>query len=371
MATPVTTNMWSQLANEQAYKEMTNSNMNSKEFPLEYDPIYNKLISQISATMYRELRILQQWQNIGRTAPENEYPGILREVIMYMRKGMNYPMDNGTRPTTLNCYDIIDDEIDVRYHSAQFRWMYGYTIFDQELKRFAGQEGPSMIAQLTEMKAANGISARNMFCDALRKKALNVLATQVAVQLTAPVDIWKDGLTQQEATEWLEWIDNLIFEMEIGSAAYNQLGVFMQIPRGSLQFIMPRRLYYKVMRAAFPETINETRYLQNLIPENRILIDTLGADELATLGSTEALQPTFDANGMNLLNWTPGTNESINTQPKQQCVLMARDCIGVEDNYNATLFGTKDIEKLATPVRMHYWTKCYVTDMLPSLTINS
>lgn len=376
MAFDPTALTWSQLANEQSYQEMLSNNMNVTEFPVELDPIYKQLIMQISYTMYRYLPVLQRWRNIGRTAPMNAYPGILRELVMFKRKGMNYPMDAETRPSTLNSYDIINDDIDVRYHAAQFRWMYGWTLFDEELRRFAGKEQGDLIAQLTQMKTMNAVSSRNMFCDALRKKTLSVLANNVSVPLTAPVDISDyKTLTQEQALEWLDWIDNILFEMSVGSKKYNKLGEYIQTPKESLQMIIPYELYHNVVRKAFPLTISKTQYFDNILPANLILVDTLGNDELVTLtgstAGTDPLVPTFDNHGMNLLNWDGTSNTVINTKPNMQAVIMDMDAIGIEDNLNQTLVGTKDIAKLATPVRMHYWTKAYVTDMVPSVVINS
>lgn len=360
-----TTQLWDEVANQQSYNTMTYGNLNSTTFPTAYDPIYNKLIEQISYTMYRRMQILQLWRNIGRTAPMNEYPGILREVIMAQRKGQNYPLDNGTKPTTLGAYEIIDDKIDVRYHATQFRWMYGWTIWDEALRRFSGG-GREMIAQLTEMKMLNGINARNMFVDAFRKKLLSVLTQNVAVQFASSIDISNfDTLTEEGAKAWLNAVDALIASMGFGSSRWNKNGYFMQTPKGRLQMIIPAAYYNNVMRRAFPDTYH-TETFQGILPQNLILIDTMGNDAVAASTATGTpLTPTFDANGLNLLTWD-GTNYlTVNTDPTVQFVLMDVDCIGVEDNLNQTLFGQKDIEKLATPVRSHYWTKGYVTDLLP------
>ena len=95
-----TINTWSQLANEQSYNEMTLANLNSNTIPTVYDPIYEKLIMQISDTIYREMRIEQRWANIGATAPMNEYPGILREIYMERRKAMDYAMEDAQAKAT-------------------------------------------------------------------------------------------------------------------------------------------------------------------------------------------------------------------------------------------------------------------------------
>lgn len=360
-----TTQTWDQIANKQAYANMSYGNLNSTTFPTAYDPIYNKLIEQISYTMYRRMQILQKWARVGRTAPMNEYPGILREVIMMQRKGENYPLDDATKPTTLNSYRIIDDNIDVRYHATQFRWMYGWTIWDEALRRFSGG-GPSMIAQLTEMKMLNCINARNLFVDAFRKKLLSVLIQNVAVEFANSVDISNFAtLTQDDAQQWLNAVDALIMSMDYGSTRWNKNGYFMQTPKSRMQMIIPAQYYNNVMRRAFPDTYH-TETFQGILPENLILIDTMGNDAVVAATATGTpLTPTFDAHGLNLLTWDGTDYLTVNTDPTVQFVLMDTDCLGVEDNLNQTLFGPKDIEKLATPVRSHYWTKGYVTDLLP------
>lgn len=364
-----TINTWSQLANEQSYNEMTLANLNSNTIPTVYDPIYEKLIMQISDTIYREMRIEQRWANIGATAPMNEYPGILREIYMERRKGMDYAMDRDPRPNQLNVYTVIDDEIQVRYHAAQFRWMYGWTLFDEELRRFSGGNG-NMIARLSELKAINAASSRNMFIDALRKQVLYILATQVATEVETDIDISEFGtLTQAQAKEWLNMLDNMIFEMYTGTTKYSPTGEFIQIPRDRLQIVMPYSFWNTLVRTAFPDTYH-IEYFQNILPENMILIDTMGGDQVALTGTpTVPITPTFDAQGMNLLNWSADTHVIIPDTNNIQCVIFDRYALGFEDNLMETHIGPKDIEKLAAPVRMHYWTKAYVTDMLPSVAI--
>lgn len=369
MAFNPTNNTWDQVANQQSYNQITAGNLNSKTMITNYDPIYNKLIEQISYTMYRRMRVLQKWNNLGRNAPENSYPGILREIFMAQRKGMNYSYDNGTTPTTLNCYDIFDDTIDVRYHSAQFRWMYPWTIFDEQLRRFSGGNGTT-IAELTEMKMINAINARNLFMDNLRKETLYNLTENVSVEVDLSTDISDfDNLTTEQAKSWLNAVDNLLFEFSVGTAAYNTPGNYIQTPKSDLQLIIPRQYYYNVMRKAFPDTYH-TEMFDNILPENLILIDTLGGDTIMrrTTGDAAPVTPTFDAKGMNLLNWT-SSDEIVPGDGNVMAVIMHRDCIGFEDNLNITLFGPKDIDKLATPVRSHFWTKAYITDLLPSVKI--
>lgn len=366
MAYNPTKSTWAQVANQQAYNEFTTGNLNSNELIVRYDPIYNKLVEQISYTMYRRMRVLQRWQNLGRTAPENSYPGILREIFMAQRKGMNYPYDNGVTPTTLNAYDIYDDEIDVRYHSAQFRWMYPWTIFDEQLRRYSGGNGIT-IAELTELKMINSINARNLFMDNLRKETMCNLIDNAAVEVLISVDITDfDTLTQDNAKKWLNAVDNLIFQMTTGSALYNKNNFYIQTPKNDLQMVIPREYYMNVIRRAFPDTYNVS-YFDGILPENLILIDTLGGDILNS-PEGQPMTPTFDAKGMNLLNWT-SANTFTKRNPNVVALIMHKDCLGFEDNLNTTLFAPKDIEKLATPVRTHFWTKAYYTDLLPSIKI--
>lgn len=372
MAYNPTKSTWSQVANEQAYKEFTAGALNSKQPVTQYDPIYNKLVAQISYTMYRKYQVNQNWRNLGRNAPMNTYPGILREIIMTQRKGQNFSMDNTTRPTTLGSYDIYDDTIDVRYHSAQYRWMYPWTIYDEELRRYSGGDGRT-IAELAEMKMINCISARNMFMDNLRKQTLATLGSVVATPYYLNIDITDfSSLTQAQAQEWLNEVDNLLFMLQVGTSLYNGTGNYMQTPKSDLQMVMPRAYFMAVVRKAFPDTYN-TQYFENILPANLILIDTLGGDTLYRKASEEAtaataVNPTFDSHGMNLLNYQTG--DTFQTFD-DDCVAMIihRDSMGFEDNLNETLFGMKDIEKLATPVRSHFWTKAYYTDLLPAIKI--
>lgn len=364
-----TKSTWPQVANKQAADEFSSGNLNSTTMITSYDPIYNKLVEQISYTMYRKLRIIQNWSNLGRNAPMNTYPGILREIFMSQRKGQNFSMDNTTRPTTLGSYDIYDDTIDVRYHSAQFRWMYPWTIYDEELRRYSGGNGMT-IAELTEMKMINAINARNLFMDNLRKQTLYTMYSNVATEIEIDIDITDfDTLTTDEAKSWLNQIDNLLFELSVGTALYNQLNNYMQTPKSDLQLVIPREYYLNVIRKAFPDTYN-TIYFEGILPENLILIDTLGGETLNrdNSGTPAPVAVTYDSHGMSLLNWQEG--DTFTTADSDiVAIIMHKDCIGFEDNLNETLFGQKDIDKLATPVRSHFWTKAYYTDLLPSIKI--
>lgn len=362
----MTTNTWSQIANKQSNDELVPSKLNSSTLITTYDPIYNKLVEQISRTIYHKLQVVQRWRNIGTTAPMNQYPGMLREIIMRQRKGQNFPMDAQTRPTTLLNYDIIDDSIEVRYHACQLRWMYGYTIFDEELRRFSGGNGTT-ITQLTEMKTINSITARNLFMDNLRKEVLALAAENIAIAQETDIDIssW-ENLTVEQAKTWLIWVDNILYQMYIGTTLYNTLGEFMQTPKSRLQMIMPRKWYLNVVRRAFPDTFHG-EYFENILPENLVLVDSMGADQLVD-STGKAVASTWNDVGMNT---TPFATGSYTTpaDPNLQAVIMDVGAIGFEDNLNETLVGTKDIEKLATPVRMHYWTKAYMTDLLPMVKL--
>lgn len=362
----MTKNTWTQQANQQAYEQFTEAKLNVSELPVSFDPIYGELVEQISKTMYHELAVTQQWRNIGITNPSNDYPGIIREIAMKKRKGQNFAMDAGVRPTTLNNYEIYNDDIIVRYHSAQFRWMYPYTIFDEELRRFSGN-APSTISQLTELKQINAISSRNMFMDTLRKKTLSVLSEQIAKPFKTEIDITDfKTLTKEDAQTWLVMMDNLLHELKVGTAKYNGIAEFIQCPKANLQMIMPYEWYMNVIRRAFPDTYN-TESFKNILPENLILVDSMGDEKLLDEEGIE-LQPTFDSKGMNTLNW----NSTRKTAPRNadlQAVIMDKRAMGIEDNLNIVMVGTKDIEKLATPVRNHYWTKVWMNDILPVVKV--
>ena len=364
-----TKNTFQQVANKHAYDMASSGNLNSKTFITTYDPIYNKLIQQISYTIYRKMRVVQKWRELGANAPKNAYPGILREVYMTQRKGRNFAMDNGTRPTQLGAYDIVDDTIDVRYHAAQFRWSYPWTIYDEELRAYSGGNG-TMIGELAEMKMINCTNARNMFMDSLRKQTLKNLIQNVAIHLKPETTADPRNfttLTSEGAREWLNWIDNILFEMEVGSALYNVNKQYMQVPKNDLVMVMPRALYMNLIRKAYPDMFNNESYM-NIFPGNLILIDTLGGEMLLDGSGSEVATPTFDDNGMNLLNW------DTDSQWKDELdgivgVIMHRDAMGFEDNLDEVLFGMKDIERLATPARAHFWTKAYITDIVPSVAL--
>lgn len=356
---------WTQIANEQAFTEFASAALNTDELPEGYDPIYGKLVEQISRDIYHKLMVTQNWANIGMTNV-NSYPGIIREIAMKKRKGQNFAMDKLVRPSTLGQYGIYNDEIEVRYHSAQFRWMYPYTIFDEELRRFSGN-GAQTISALTEMKQIDAVSARNMFVDALRKKTLAVLTEGIAVGFKTNIDISDfDTLTATDAKEWLHKIDMLCFQLKVGTALYNGIQEYIQTPKNLLQMIMPYELYMNVVRKAFPDTYHK-EYFENILPSNLVLVDGMGNEQLQDADGVELL-PTFNAEGMNLLNWS----DTLQTAPRDsdlQAVIMDKRCMCIEDNLNSVHVGAKDIEKLATPVRNHYWTKAWVTDLLTCVKV--
>lgn len=362
-----TSDLWDIQANKQAYEAAVKSNLYSTTLPTVVDPVYKTLVQQINDTVYHKMRVDQLWSGIGTTAAPDSYPGILREIAMLRRKGENFSMDTNPRPTTFGEYPIIEDELAVRYHSMQVRWMYGYTIFDEELRRFSN--GPSTIGQIHEMKAINAMSARNMFMDSFRKKIMNIYATQVATQLQSTIDISDfENLTEDKAKQWLAFIDNLLFTLWKGTNLYNGIGEFMQTPRDRLQLIMPRQYYYNVMRRAFPETITNKEFFQNVLPENVVLVDTMGGEHLMTSGTTPtAIVPTFNAQGMNLLKWTEDLTAA--SADKLQCLIIDKFAIGFEDNLNETLTTPKDARKLVANTYNHFWTKAFVSDMVAGVAV--
>lgn len=364
---PVTSDMWDVQANKQAYEAAVASALNSTTLPTVVDPVYKTLVQQINDTIYHKMRVEQMWTGIGTTASPDSYPGILRELAMVRRKGQNFAMDSNPRPSTFGEYPIIDDSLLVRYHSMQVRWMYGYTIFDEELRRFSN--GPSTIGQIHEMKAINAASARNLFMDAFRKKIMNIYATQVAAKLASGIDISDyANLTQEDAQTWLALMDDLLFTLWKGTNLYNGIGQFMQTPRDRLQLIMPRRWYYNVLRRAFPETISNKEYFQNVLPENIVLVDTMGGEHLMSDGANpQPIVPTFNAEGMNLLNWTE-TSIAEGTSDIQ-ALIIDKFAIGFEDNLLETLTTPKDAQKLVANTYNHFWTKAYVSDMVSGLAV--
>lgn len=364
-----TKNTWQQVANQQAYNMANSGALNSTTLITTYDPVYNKLVQEIGYTVYRKMSIVQKWRELGRNAPKNEYPGLLREVYMTQRKGRNFAPDNGTRPTQLGAYDIVDDKIDVRYHGAQFRWSYPWTVYDEELRAYSGGNG-TMIGELAEMKMINASNARNMFMDSLRKNTLKNLVKNVSVHVKPEFEVNpKDynSLTSEQARALLNWIDGICFELSVGTALYTPTGEYQQVPKNDLVMVIPRATYLNIVRKAYPEMYN-TDSFEGILPANLLLIDTLGGEMLLDGTGSQVATPTFDDNGMNLLNWDTSsqwTDELENVF----AVIMHRDAMGFEDNLDEVLFGAKDIERLATPARAHFWTKAYYTDLVPSVAL--
>lgn len=362
---------WENVANKQAYDQMTMSYLNSETLPTTVDPIYQKLVMQINDSIYHKMRYEQNWYDLGTTRAPQEYPGIMRELAMSRRKGKNFAMDADPRPDELGVYPIVDDDITVRYHAAQFRWMYEYTTFQQELKRFA--QGPSTIGQLHEMKAIAASSARNIYMDALRKKTLAILETQVATKLSFGVDLSSSSLTQSDARRFLLNLKELQRELYWGTAKYNGLGELIQTPRDRLQIVIPHAYYENLINAAFPQTISKTEVFTDVMPRNIILIDNLGDVVPAQLTGTSPNQvltpitPTWSADGTNQLDWT-SSSLSMKTS-NIQCVIMDSFAMGFEDNLNITLPGAMDARKLATPWVLHYWSGAYISEMVASIAL--
>lgn len=356
---------WENLANEQSYKEMALNVLNSTTMPNAVDPIYQKLVMQINETIYHKLRYEQNWYDLGTTRQPNEYPGIMREIAMTRRKGKNFAMDTDPRPKELGVYPIVDDNIQVRYHAAQFRWMYEYTTFDQELRRFSGGNATT-IGQLHEMKAIAASSARNLYMDSLRKKVLSILIGQVASPLSWGVDLSDPAkLTAADARTFLMNLKELQRELYWGTAKYNALGEIIQTPQARLQIAMPAQYYDNLINAAFPQTISKTEIFDGILPRNIILMNDLG-DTVPATGTTPAA-PTWDADGTNLLDWT---NDSASVKTTDtQCVIFDSFAMGFEDNLNMVLPGPTDVRKLATPWVHHYWTGAYISEMVASVAV--
>lgn len=362
----ITSDMWDVQANEQAYEALTLAALNSTTLPTVIDPIYKTLVQQINDTVYHKMRVEQNWAGIGTTHAPDSYPGILRELAMVRRKGQNFAMDADPRPTTFGQYPIIDDELLVRYHSMQVRWMYGYSVFDEELRRFSN--GPSTIGEIHEMKAINMASARNMFMDSFRKQALYVYATQVATAVVSGIDISDfASLTVEQAKQWLMFIDMLLFVLNKGTNLYNGIGEFMQTKKARLQVVIPYQYWKNVINRAFPDTFHLEGF-ENIMPENMVFVDDLGGSHIMSTDTTPvALAPTFNSVGMNQLNWTK-TSTVANTSDLQ-CVIMDKFALGFEDNLNETLTTPKDAQKLVSNVYNHFWTKAYVSDMVAGVAV--
>ncbi len=363
-----TSGTWQIQATQQANNLLGSGKFNVDEFPNMSDPIYGKLIQQITKTVYRRNSVDQMYRNIGVNAEPDSYSGIVREIMMLQRKGQNFPWDDGTTPTTLNSYEIYDDEIETRYHSAQFRWMYPYTLFDYQLRQFAGQ--PSTIASINEEKAINMSTARNMFMDSLRIKMLNVAVEDVGTSYNmGDIDITDfDTLTEEQAKQWLVALNELFVELKWGTVKYSSLDQFQRPRMADLQFIIPEMSWNNVMRRAFPDMYHAGTF-ENIVPEGVeiILVGDMGNTILTDASGTEIV-PTFNSVGMNTTNYLSTYKAKLNDDGLQG-IVMHRGALGFEDSLNETLVGDMDIAKLAVPVRSHFWTKAYYTDLLPCIKL--
>ena len=162
------------------------------------------------------------------------------------------------------------------------------------------------------MKMINAINARNLFMDNLRKETLKMLIQNAATPFKMGIDISDfDSLTTDNAKKWLNSIDNLLFTLQVGTSLYNGNNYYMQTPKSDLVVVIPREYYMNVIRKAFPDTYNPESF-QNILPDNLILIDTLGSADVAkSSASTTPLVPTWDSVGMNLLNYDKDTDVTV------------------------------------------------------------
>lgn len=361
-------NTWNQIANEQAYNAMNAGGLNETQMPSNIDPIFGQYHERITRDIFRIMRLSRHWDNIGTTSADNAYPGIIRESIMKSRKGRNFEGDNAAPKTELGAYEIVMDDVELRYHSTQFRMSYAYTLVDYQLRRFSGGNG-SLISQTNEARMVNAANYRNMFIDSFRKQILAQLSIGgskdfVIAGAGDPAD--RTSLTQDEAQEWLQRIDSLLWILNIGTAEYNLQNEFRQVPKANLQMIMPREWYWNLIRKAFPET-RHREYFEGILPSNLILIDNWGNEQLED-GNATIVNPTFDSKGMNLLNWEPGYT-TVAGDPDLRAMIIDKRAMCIEDNLTYPWVGLIDGDLLMTPCRNHYWTKGWFTDLLTSINI--
>jgi hypothetical protein len=366
---PATKGTWTQVANKQAFDEFDMSHLTMDTPIAIYDPIFGKLLHTIGTTLYRHFTVSRRWTELTTNMPSNTYPGMIRQIAMLQRKNINYVMDNGTRPTMFYQIPRREDEIVVQYSTAQFRTMYGYNIAREELNRFANGT-VSTITEIMAMKHANVNTAHNMFMTQLRKKMLAMMIDNLATAVPTGVDISNyEDLTEQQAKDWLVQIDRLLFELKTGTAKYNLLAQFMEVPESELQMVIPRDWYYNVLRRAFPFTYTNDVQYRAAIPTNLILIDTLGDDNLTD--ATGAIVPySSDSVGMSTINWTPTSSTSPHDS-KVQAVIYDKRAIGLEENLEEIAVGVRDPDQLATPVTAHFWVSGYMSTWFPVIKLTS
>lgn len=70
----------------------------------------------------------------------------------------------------------------------------------------------------------NSVNARNRFMDALRKETFFNMTKNVATEFATDIDISNFAtLTEDNAKLWLNIVDNLLFELEVGTSLYNKI----------------------------------------------------------------------------------------------------------------------------------------------------
>lgn len=370
---------WKQLANEQAYNAFSQGTINSLTRLTEYDSIYDTFEKPIVEQIFRFNAIAQRWSAIGSTISANEYPGIIEEIAIKQRKGEDYPLDQipgqpkGAFP--LYQYKFVPETFFKRYHFGQVRRSYKYTLTSQPLKGYAFNRNAT-IGNIANAITQNAVNDHNLYTDALRKHLLATVTANYGTRVTTGVAIDDFAtLTQEQALTWLNMLDNLYQELADGTTAYNNMygtaiatpttkvGAYMRTPKSQLQIIIRRNWWLNVQRRAYPDLRN-TWPFDNIMPENVILIDTFGDDEIYD-ASGAVLSPTFEAGtGMNQLNWD-NTMYFGPANPDLQFVIMDKRCMSIRSNYVATLTAAQDIDYLMTPGRHHLWYEVLATDMLP------
>lgn len=368
------TNNFDFTANKQQYDLASTGIFNTDKFPEIQGTVYEELIQQITLNMYHQSRYKERFANLGTQLPNNSYSGMIRDMAMIDRKGENFARDNGVSEETLGAYRIVKDKILVRYHSVQFRWTYPWTLFDEEIRRYAGnspENAANAIAQITTMQTQNMVKSKNLNNDNIRLKVLNIASKAIGKEyLMGEIDITDfETLTTEEAKQWLVNLDKLFYTLtETGTTEFTDYDILHQLDAEEIDFVINYDSWKNVLRRAYPDTYHKALF-EDVVPKgvNMIFTTGLGDVKITEADGTEII-PTFSTYGMNELTWGSDWKE-VKSDPSLQGYIFHKKALGFELNLDTTLTGQKDIEKLATPVRSHYWNSAYFTDLLPFVNL--
>lgn len=374
-----------QRLNKQAFDAFTNQWLNSETLPSLTDPQFNKLYMEITRVLFREMPFNARMGWFGTDDGMESRPGITQEIYMRERKVQNFPMDNDPRPTQFGVHDIVDDDIDTRYHALQTRTMYDYSIMEQELRRFMSNH-PSLIGDLMASKARIGVKALNRFYDNLKRYMLTYYVNYVKTQMGGTGSVYpiaaaggdraatpeestpfNDTMTQAGAWNFLNQLRDLQLEFERGTTRGSVTGDTIQVP--NLTIAMPERYLRNLTQVVYPSTFSDLPWVRDLMPQI-VSIDSFGGEQLMDAAGTAPVTPTWDAKGMPLMDSRARTDVfSIGDQSDVVALVYSNDAVHFNRNFEYTGSTGMDPAKLVENVYMHEWYGGWYTDLIPAVAI--